>query len=134
MVIKRDGYILVLKPEHPYSQCEGYVLEHRLIMEKHLGRYLTIKEHIHHINGKRDDNRIENLKLLTKSEHTALHNRRHMIDRVCSRCKRTFHQLKEQIKGWYFWTVNPEDSTEWLCKSCSTYFYTKKMREMKNGK
>jgi len=47
--------------------------EHRLVMEKHLGRKLEIKEYIHHINGDKTDNRIDNLVIMTASEHTSLH-------------------------------------------------------------
>lgn len=47
-------------------------LEHRIVMEKHLGRKLTSKEHIHHINHNRSDNIITNLKLMTISEHMYL--------------------------------------------------------------
>lgn len=48
---------------HPYADKTGRVLEHRLIFEKKLGRYLFPFESIHHKNNIRDDNRIENLEL-----------------------------------------------------------------------
>ena len=63
--IDKDGYILFYNPEHPLScgSNKNYVREHRLVMEKHLGRYLTPKEVVHHINENKQDNRIENLVL-----------------------------------------------------------------------
>lgn len=69
-----SGYIWVLVPGHPFGKDYGYVREHRLVMEKHLGRYLLPTEIIHHINEIKDDNRIENLMLLSsKGEHSYLH-------------------------------------------------------------
>lgn len=56
-------YIVVQVPNHPGAQKNGYVPEHRLVMEKMLGRYLTAEETVHHINGVRNDNRPENLEL-----------------------------------------------------------------------
>ena len=67
---EKEGYIYIRKPEHPNSNATGYVFEHRLVMEKYLDRYLEPEEEIHHINGIKDDNRIENLRLYENhSEH-----------------------------------------------------------------
>jgi len=62
--LKHDqGYVLIYNPNHPFCNSAGYIHEHRLVMEKHLGRYLTKKEVVHHINRLRHDNHIDNLVL-----------------------------------------------------------------------
>jgi hypothetical protein len=73
------GYVTVYAPDHPSAtKLKPYVLEHRLVMEKHLGRYLRAGEVIHHINANRADNRLENLELFaTHSEHMKHHHKRH---------------------------------------------------------
>ena len=75
--IKSDqGYILIYKPNHPNANSTGYVLEHRLIMEKQIGRLLKSNEIPHHKNGIVDGNRIENLELFEWGKHTAHHNKK----------------------------------------------------------
>lgn len=68
-----NGYIIIkLQPDdffYSMSGKDGYVLDHRLIMAKHLGRCLHLWEIVHHKNHKRDDNRIENLQLVTDDRH-----------------------------------------------------------------
>lgn len=69
------GRILVLCPDHPYANYHGRVLEHRLVMEKHIGRTLLPSEIVHHINHDSSDNRIENLQLYaSNSQHVTDHN------------------------------------------------------------
>lgn len=65
------GYILIKCRNHPNTTKQGYIQEHRLVMEKHIGRYLTKDEDVHHINGNKQDNRIENLELILHSKHSS---------------------------------------------------------------
>ncbi len=62
------GYILTYKSNHPNSNVNGCIFQHTFVMSEFLKRPLTIDENVHHINGIRDDNRIENLELWSKSQ------------------------------------------------------------------
>lgn len=68
-----EGYVMVMCKGHPGGTGHGYVYEHRLVMEKHLGRLLEQSEHVHHINENKADNRLENLALVSHSEHQTNH-------------------------------------------------------------
>ena len=68
-----NGYKMVYKPDHPKSNKIGYVREHVLVMENHIGRYLTDEEVVHHKDRNRSNNELENLQLLLRREHNRLH-------------------------------------------------------------
>lgn len=75
-----NGYVTVLLPEHPRAGQHGYVLEHIVVAEASLGRALLPGEVVHHRNGQKDDNRPENLQVLTLGEHARLHNGFYTLD------------------------------------------------------
>lgn len=105
----RDGYVFM-------TLVPGLrVLEHRHVMEQHLGRPLRSDEHVHHIDGNRLNNAIANLQVMSNSEHVALHRRmrqeggrwathwgfcqwcgtterRHIARGFCTRCYHYWHE------------------------------------------
>lgn len=68
----RNGYVFLYLPGHPHAR-KGWVAEHRVVVERILGRFLEPDEVVHHRNGAKGDNRPENLERLTPIEHGRLH-------------------------------------------------------------
>ena len=69
-----NGYVEIVMPEHPNARRNGTIFEHRLMAEKKLGRMLTTEECVHHIDGNRCNNALDNLIVFkTSSDHTAFH-------------------------------------------------------------
>jgi len=123
------GYILVYQPNHPSCNKGGYVPEHRLVMEKHIDRYISGTEVIHHINKIKDDNRIKNLFLCaTCKEHRRLDfgwiKKKNKWFKICSGCK---NLLEVNKNNFYFRSSKTFLST---CKSC-THEHVKKWRKKK---
>jgi endogenous inhibitor of DNA gyrase (YacG/DUF329 family) len=84
-----QGYFLIYEPEHPAAhKHNGRVLEHRWLVEQAIGRYLTPDEQVDHINQDRQDNRLDNLQVLSATDHTIKTN----ADRLLGE-----HRLKDRL-------------------------------------
>lgn len=98
----KDGYQLISLPwEHPYISMvnkRGWILDPRLVMAQHLGRNLLPHELVHHLNGIRDDNRIENLALMSRGAHTHLE----------VPYKKRVRELEQQIEDLESFTESPQ--------------------------
>lgn len=90
-IVDRAGYILVYAPDHPYRNHQNKVREHRLVMERKLGRYLEPGEVVDHRNGVTDDNRPENLRLFAS-------NAEHLRATLKGRCPKWTEEGKRKIR------------------------------------
>ena len=114
------GYIMIYKPEHPFADNHGCVREHRLIMEKHLGRYLTKQEEIHHIDGNKKNNEISNLLLTDRSNHARIEFTGNKYRLISNRDKRTCyfdetHKTYTRNNGFMEWYKYRDN---FMCSSC----------------
>jgi len=94
-----NGYVLVkLQPDDfffPMVGKDGYVLEHRLVMAKHIGRCLQSWEIVHHKNSIRGDNRTENLQLVTDDRHKQIS----ILEAKIARLQKENEQLRKRLNG-----------------------------------
>ena len=98
-IVKKGDYNYAVVSGYPHSIEFGYVLEHRIVVENNLGRLLNPSEVVHHINGDKKDNRIDNLEVMTVSGHAIHHGKestRKYVELICPQCGKSFVKPKNQ--------------------------------------
>jgi len=91
-VRRSGGYVYIYRPRHPNATKQNTVLLHRLVMEKHIGRYLERNEVVHHVDGDLSNNQIENLELFSK-------NSEHLRKSLKGKCPQWSEEGKERIRA-----------------------------------
>jgi len=97
--VSKGDYYYAVVPEHPNRIKHSYVLAHRVIMENHLSRLLNSEEVIHHIDGNKKNNDINNLQVMNASEHVSHHVQQRgetMLEIKCPYCKNVFSRPKNK--------------------------------------
>ena len=96
-IVSKGDYNYAIVKNHPCCTKYGYVLEHRIVMENHIKRLLAPNEVVHHINGCKKDNRVENLEILSSSlhakHHSLLHGKKY-VELKCPECNTLFVRAK----------------------------------------
>ena len=124
------GYLLVYAPDHPNAH-RGRVLEHRLVMEKAIGRYLLPDEVVHHKDRNKHNNKIDNLELRTNSDHA----KEHAVDNLhCQSHKIEIHCLECGASRWVppskVHAPNPKNIRKYCSRSCRAIAVARRKREM----
>lgn len=73
--LTKDGYLRMYAGKHPYANGRKEIHVHVMVMEMHIGRSLFPGECVHHKNGIKTDNRLENLELMQHTDHSAQHSK-----------------------------------------------------------
>lgn len=127
------GYVNIYFPKHPFAR-NGNVLEHRIVMEKMIGRYLRKGEEVHHKNKIKSDNSESNLILISKSHHLSIHKKgntnrigkhKDMSNRRCFECgsnktrvEKPTVKTKHKTPCYHWYKIDINNNVEWLCDIC----------------
>lgn len=97
----KDGYLYEYCPNHPFTNNTKCVYQHRLVYERYYNCILLPSTLIHHIDGNRQNNIIENLQPMYNNQHTKIHFTKDMSDRSCFICKSKKTYINK--KGYTTW-------------------------------
>lgn len=140
------GYRQVLCPNHPRSESSGYVMEHILVWEKETGVPVPENCCIHHLNGDKSDNRIENLCMMASGAHSSFHNSRRKMSNetkkiISQKAKERYadkknHPSYKEVDVFQMRSMREQGFT--VTSICEKFGISKKtyyckMEEMKNG-
>ncbi len=123
-IISKGDYLYALVPEHPNATKNGYVLMHRIVVENHLGRLLNGDEIVHHIDGNKKNNSIENLQVLDNINHSRLHRcleGQTYVKLKCPNCGKEFEKEKRKT----FLTKKYKYNCTCCSKHCRGVLYRK---------
>lgn len=98
-IVNKGEYNYAVVYNHPNRTKDNYVLHHRVVVENHIGRVLDKNEVVHHKDGNKKNNTVENLEILSASEHGFLHQKekgREFTKLKCPECNLIFERERRQ--------------------------------------
>lgn len=115
--VSKGDYVYAIVRNHPKRTKNDYVLLHRVVVENILQRELREDEVVHHVNHDTRDNRPENLKVMTRSEHAKHHASlpgQKWVDLICPECGKEFDRPHNKT-----FLAKPKNSYTACSRSCS---------------
>jgi len=129
IIVNVSGYLLEWVGYDYPGNKSGRVLQHRLVMERHLGRHLETSETIHHKNEIKTDNRLENLELLSNPDHVRRHpTPRKRVEVICAECEKTIETHPYRLKG------NIPEQRKYCSLECKRKAWPAKMASWRQAK
>lgn len=131
-LVKKGDYDYAVVKNHPNATKHGYVLYHRIVMENYLGRLLTDNEVVHHLDGDRHNNNIENLELMDRKKHSSMHmiekysDKPRYVELECDNCHKLFTRTNHQNSGY-----SKNNKHNFCSYECNGAFYAKITNNLK---